>query len=179
MELVAGVSITELLAGGPLSPEQGAYVGVEVCRALDYAHRRMGVVHRDITPRNVMVDEEGQIKLIDFGIASLARVGDAGTEHQVFGSPGHMPPEQMAGDTVGPTADFFALGALLLEAWSGKAPFRRKTPAAIDDALRGAAPEAQRREHPSLARRRDPCKVHGSVSRPAPPAGRGPRPRAA
>ena len=142
MELVAGVSISELLAGGPLSPEQGAYVGVEVCRALDYAHRRMGVVHRDITPRNVMVDEEGQIKLIDFGIASLARVGDAGTEHQVFGSPGHMPPEQMAGDAVGPPADLFALGALLLEAWSGKAPFRRKTPAAIDEALRGPHPKA-------------------------------------
>ena len=140
MELVVGVSISELLAGGVLSPEQGAYVGVEVCRALDYAHRRMGVVHRDITPRNVMVDEEGQIKLIDFGIASLSRVGDAGTEHQVFGSPGHMPPEQMAGDAVGPPADLFALGALLLEAWSGRAPFRRKTPAAIDEALRAAHP---------------------------------------
>ena len=142
MELVEGVSIYELLAGGQLSPEQGAYVGVEVCRALDYAHRRMGVVHRDITPRNVMVDEEGQIKLIDFGIASLSRVGDGRAEHQVFGSPGHMPPEQMAGDKVGPPADLFALGALLLEAWCGKAPFRRKTPEAIDEALRGPHPKA-------------------------------------
>jgi serine/threonine protein kinase len=132
MELVEGVSISELLDGGVLTPEQGAYVGVEVCRALDYAHRRMRVIHRDITPRNVMVDEEGQVKLIDFGIAALA---DA--KHQVFGSPGHMPPEQMEGKPVGPPADLFALGALLMEAWSKKAPFRRKTDAEIEAALAG------------------------------------------
>ena len=138
MELVEGVSIHELLWGGALSPEQGAYVGVEVCRALDYAHRRVQVVHRDITPRNVMVDEEGQVKLIDFGIASLAKV-DA--THQVFGSPGHMPPEQMQGLPVGPSADLFALGALLMEAWSKKPPFRRKTPEEIEQALRSPRPK--------------------------------------
>src|SRR5678815_2879031 len=77
MELVEGASLSEILESErgvkrPLTPEQGAYVGVEICRALDYAHRRMQVVHRDITPRNVMVDDEGQIKLIDFGIAARA-----------------------------------------------------------------------------------------------------------
>jgi serine/threonine-protein kinase len=134
MELVEGVSIAELLDGGVLTPEEGAYVGVEVCRALDYAHRRMQVVHRDITPRNVMVDEEGQVKLIDFGIAALARQG---SKQQVFGSPGHMPPEQMEGKPVGPPADLFALGALLMEGWSKKAPFRRKTSEEIAAALDG------------------------------------------
>src|SRR5579863_8804527 len=66
MEFVEGASIAELLRAraqtadtrAGLSPEEGAYVGIEVCRALDYAHRRMNVVHRDVTPRNVMVDEE-------------------------------------------------------------------------------------------------------------------------
>ncbi len=140
MELVDGVSVSELLAEGPLSPEEGAYVGVEVCRALDYAHRRMNVVHRDVTPRNVMVDEEGQVKLIDFGIASMARLGSS--EQQVFGSPGHMPPEQMAGTQVGPSADIFATAALLLEAWSTKAPFRRKNPADIEAALAAPHPKA-------------------------------------
>src|SRR3954454_10776450 len=74
MELVNGVCVADLLdatrtADGPrarLSPEEGAYIGVEICRALDYAHRRMNVVHRDITPRNVMVDEEGHVRVIDF-----------------------------------------------------------------------------------------------------------------
>jgi serine/threonine-protein kinase len=135
MELVEGVSIAELLDDGVLSPEHGAYVGAEVCRALDYAHRRMQVVHRDITPRNVMVDEEGQVKLIDFGIAALVR--GQNIKQQVFGSPGHMAPEQMEGKPVGPPADLFALGALLMEGWSKKAPFRRKTPDEVDAALRG------------------------------------------
>ena len=135
MELVEGVSIAELLDGPTLSPEEGAYVGVEVCRALDYAHRRMKVVHGDITPRNVMVDEEGQVRLIDFGIARP--VGGQSGKHAVFGSPGHMPPEQMNGEPVGPPADLFALGALLMEAWSKKAPFRRKQMEDVEAALAG------------------------------------------
>src|SRR5579863_6979813 len=140
MEYVEGASIADLLraatrAGKALSPEEGAYVGVEVCRALDYAHRRMNVVHRDVTPRNVMVDEEGQVKVIDFGIA--APVATAPSGHGVFGSPGHMPPEQMAGGELTPAADVFAVAALLVELWSGKAPFRRRTQEEIEAAMQG------------------------------------------
>lgn len=143
MELVEGVSVAELLDGengerGHLSPEEGAYIGAEICRALDYAHRRMQVVHRDITPRNVMVDEEGQIKLIDFGIAARAKA----LKHEVFGSPGHMPPEQMEGKPLGPPTDLFAVAVLMMEAWSGRAPFRRKTPEGCEEALRGPHPVA-------------------------------------
>src|SRR5580692_1845175 len=141
MEFVEGASLAELLrASSPvtlarpaiegsdaqrdgLSPEEVAYVGVEVCRALDYAHRRMNVVHRDVTPRNVMVDEEGQVKVIDFGIS--APVATAPSGQGVFGSPGHMPPEQMDGRQLTPAADVFAVAVLLMELWSGKAPFRR------------------------------------------------------
>src|SRR3984957_3919202 len=126
MELVEGVTVAELLKnGGVVSPEEGAYIGVEVCRALDYAHRRMDVVYRDITPRNVMVDEEGQVKIIDFGIAARASV--AGQD--VFGTPSHMPPEQLRREEIGPPTDIFAVAVLLMELWSGAPPFRRKTPA--------------------------------------------------
>lgn len=145
MELVAGVSVAELLkadreAAGRrvgLTPEEGAYIGAEVCRALDYAHRRMKVVHRDITPRNVMVDEEGQVKLIDFGIAAPAKVAG----HEVFGSPGHMPPEQMEGRELGPPTDVFALATLLMEAWLGRAPFRRASLDECEKAMRAPHPK--------------------------------------
>jgi serine/threonine-protein kinase len=144
MELVEGCSIAEVVrdrtaAGAKrvLSPEEGAYVGMEVCRALDYAHRRMKVVHRDITPRNVMLDEEGQVKLIDFGIAAPALV--AGQE--ILGSPGHMPPEQVDGKELGPPTDIFAVAVLLMEAWSGVAPFRRATPDECDAAMQRPHPK--------------------------------------
>jgi serine/threonine-protein kinase len=137
MELVEGVSVADLLKRGKtVSPEEGAYIGAEVCRALDYAHRRMRVVHRDVTPRNVMIDEEGQVKVIDFGIAAPAQVAG----HEVFGSPGHMPPEQVDGHKLGPPCDVFAVAVLLMEAWSGAAPFRRATPADCLEAMRAKHP---------------------------------------
>ena len=144
MELVEGCSIAELVkernddgSKRVLSPEEGAYVGMELCRALDYAHRRMKVVHRDITPRNVMLDEEGQVKLIDFGIAAPALVAG----HEILGSPGHMPPEQVDGKSLGPPTDIFAVAVLLMEAWSGIPPFRRNTPDECDDAMRAPHPK--------------------------------------
>ena len=110
---------------------------MEVCRALDYAHRRMKVVHRDITPRNVMIDEEGQVKLIDFGIAAPALVAG----HEILGSPGHMAPEQIDGGELGPPTDIFAVAVLLMEAWSGVAPFRRATPEECSAAVREPHPK--------------------------------------
>lgn len=153
MEFVEGASLAELLrapangagaegGGGDrakLSPDEVAYVGVEVCRALDYAHRRMNVVHRDVTPRNVMVDEEGQVKVIDFGIAAPVAVAPSG--HGVFGSPGHMPPEQMDAKEITPAADVFAVAVLLMELWSGRAPFRRRTREEIEAAMRAPHPK--------------------------------------
>ena len=123
MEWVEGASAAELLracAPQGLSAEEGAYIGVEVCRALDYAHRRMNLVHRDVTPRNVMVDEEGQVKVIDFGIA--APVATAPSGHGVFGSPGHMPPEQMDAKELTPAAD--VTGMTMTFHHSGWSPLR-------------------------------------------------------
>lgn len=141
MEFVEGVSLAELLRASPrgLTPDEGAYVGVEVCRALDYAHRRMNVVHRDVTPRNVMVDEEGQIKVIDFGIA--APVATAPRGHGVFGSPGHMPPEQIEGRELTAAADVFAVAVLLMELWGGRPPFRRRTNEDVEAAMRAPHPK--------------------------------------
>ena len=143
MEYVAGASLAELLRAheerAALSPEEGAYVGVEVCRALDYAHRRMHLVHRDVTPRNVMVDEEGQVRVIDFGISAPVSTAPGG--QGVFGSPGHMPPEQMAGKELTPSADVFAVAVLLMELWSGTPPFRRRTHEGIAEAMRGPHPK--------------------------------------
>jgi serine/threonine-protein kinase len=137
MELCDGVTLAELVEKmGRLSPNEGAYVGIEICRALDYAHRRARIIHRDVTPRNVIVDDEGAVRLIDFGIAAPAFAG----QREVFGSPGHMPPEQLKGGELGPPTDVFAVAALLQEAWSEVAPFRRATPEASELALSEPVP---------------------------------------
>jgi eukaryotic-like serine/threonine-protein kinase len=146
MEFCQGVALSQLLVQGALSPAEGAYIGVEICRALDYAHRKAGIVHRDVTPRNVMIDPEGMVRLIDFGIAapvdpvSVDPSGDRARE-PLFGSAGHMPPEQLRHGPLTAAADVFAVGALLVEAWSGKPPFRRESFEASVRALREPVPD--------------------------------------
>jgi len=135
MELCAGLTLSDVLAdAGKLSAEEGAYLGSEICRALDYAHRRAGIVHRDVTPRNVLIDEEGAVRLIDFGIAAPVTVAN-GAHPEVFGSPGHMPPEQLAGGALTPAADVFAVAVLLVEVWTGRPPFRRSSSRESEKAL--------------------------------------------
>ena len=136
MELCEGLTLSELLAQtGPLGPAEGAYLGAEICRALDYAHRRANIVHRDVTPRNVLIDEEGAVRLIDFGIAAPVTPSHDTSQREIFGSPGHMPPEQLYGRPLTPATDVFAVGALLIEAWTGHAPFRRASAEESEQAL--------------------------------------------
>jgi hypothetical protein len=151
MELCEGLTLSDVLAEtGPLGPAEGAYVGAEICRALDYAHRRARIVHRDVTPRNVLIDDEGAVRLIDFGIAAPAtRAGDA-TRSEIFGSPGHMPPEQLNGAELSPATDVFAVGVLLIEAWTGYPPFRRATAQQSEHAL-FEVPAPIDRQQPTLA----------------------------
>src|SRR5690606_8684781 len=87
---------------------------------------------------NVLIDDEGAVRLIDFGIAAPAARGDQPREiaREVFGSPGHMPPEQLRGDRLTPATDVFAVGVLLIEAWTGRPPFRRPSFAESAEALK-------------------------------------------
>lgn len=141
MELCEGLTLTEVLTDtGPLDAAEGAQVGIEICRALDYAHRRGNIVHRDVTPRNVLLDEEGAVRLIDFGIAAPVSNALNNERVEVFGSPGHMPPEQIRGERLTPATDVFAVGALLIEAWTGRPPFRRGSFEASAEALKDPLP---------------------------------------
>ncbi len=151
MELCEGLTLSEVLAEtGPLGPAEGAYVGAEICRALDYAHRRAQIVHRDVTPRNVLIDDEGAVRLIDFGIAAPVTRVDDPLRTEVFGSPGHMPPEQLHGADLTPATDVFAVGVLLIEAWTGNPPFRRATAQESERAL-FTTPAPIDRQLPALA----------------------------
>lgn len=117
MEWVEGATVAELLREGPLPEALVAQIGAQIGEALRYAHERFQIVHRDVTPRNIIVDAAGHARLLDFGIAARAEHTGQG---ELFGSPGYMAPEQLRGEALGPPSDLFSLGTVLYEAVSGK-----------------------------------------------------------
>lgn len=124
MELLQGENLAEFCSkGNLLPPHRVLSVGVAVAEALDYAHQQ-GVVHRDIKPANIILLENDQIKVADFGIA---RVMTSSTKTQtgvIFGTPNYMSPEQVAGKKVDGRSDLFSLGVVLYEMFSGEKPFK-------------------------------------------------------
>ena len=117
MEWVEGATVAELLGDGPLPEALVAQIGAQIAEALQYAHERFQIVHRDVTPRNVIVDAAGHARLLDFGIA--APLGHSGSG-ELFGSPGYMAPEQLRREALGAETDLFGLGSVIYEAASGR-----------------------------------------------------------
>jgi len=135
MELVEGSDLATLLAAGPLPLGFTVAVGLAIARALAYAHTLRGsdgpllLVHRDVSPSNVLVGLDGAIKLSDFGIAKVQAHVSAVTQSKVRGKTAYMSPEQGAGERIDARSDLFSLGVTLYEALTGARPF---------DALMGA-----------------------------------------
>jgi hypothetical protein len=127
MEYIRGRTLEQVAAEGYLTPRQAAVLLAKVAAAVDFAHRH-GIVHRDIKPKNILVDEAGEPRLIDFGMARLRHAwsDDPGRPGGTFA---FMAPEQARIESpqeqqkVGPCSDVFALGAVLYFLLTGKAPF--------------------------------------------------------
>ena len=122
MQLVEGPTLGGELRAGNLTPERAARYGAELADALDYVHER-GLVHRDVKPANVLLSEDGRVHLADFGIARLVDSAHETKTGDVLGTPAYFAPEQVAGETVGPPADVYALGIVLFECLTGRRPF--------------------------------------------------------
>jgi beta-lactam-binding protein with PASTA domain/predicted Ser/Thr protein kinase len=133
MEYADGRTLADLLgAGGRLPPGRALEIAEGVLRALDYSHRN-GIVHRDIKPSNVMVTGQGDVKVMDFGIARSLTGGQATLTQtsQVIGTAQYMSPEQVRGERVDARSDLYAAGCLLYELLTGRPPFRGESPVAI------------------------------------------------
>lgn len=173
MEYVEGLDVRELLIRCsrqrvPLPAEFACHIVLETLRALDYAHRReddegrpLGIVHRDVTPSNVLLSLEGEVKLCDFGIARAmdlagAARDDASSDPRghdiILGKAGYMSPEQAQGRALDARADLFSAGVMLWEMLAGRRMYQPRKEAGetvLDLACRGVIPPLPTRGLPA------------------------------
>jgi serine/threonine protein kinase len=136
MEYIRGHDLSETMrsiwkALGPPRPELVAYIGREACRGLAYAHnltdengRPLGMIHRDVSPSNVMLSYEGAVKMLDFGIAKALGDAEPSKSGTLKGKYAYMAPEQTEGDNIDNRSDIFAIGIVLHEVLTGRRLFK-------------------------------------------------------
>lgn len=131
MRMIGGGSLSGILKQGPLPRERIVAILAGVASALDYAHSK-GVIHRDVKPQNVLLDEDGRVYLADFGIARMVESSSGLTQTgMISGTPQYMAPEQATAQTVDHRADIYALGIMAYEMFTGHVPFSADTPVAV------------------------------------------------
>ncbi len=140
MELLAGQTLRERIAGRPLHIEEILDVAIQATDALAAAHRH-GIAHRDIKPANIFVTTAGQVKILDFGVAKLLPETRGLTRPGMpVGTTAYMSPEQARAEQVDAGTDLFSLGAVLYEMATGRQAFSAATPALVSDAILHHAP---------------------------------------
>jgi serine/threonine protein kinase len=131
MRLVRGRSLDQTVReSGALPPERVAAIGLQMLDALEAAHTD-GILHRDVTPRNVLVGADGRVVLTDFGIASIDGATALTQTGALIGSPGYMAPERLSGHSAGPESDLWSLGATLYFAVEGRPAYAAREMAAV------------------------------------------------
>jgi len=158
MEYVRGQSLRQLLATRAVSSQEAVELVRQVADGLAKVHAH-GIVHRDLKPENVLVTEEGNVKIVDFGLAKLVEPAFASqmdtqkelstvplqtTPNQILGTPAYMSPEQVRGEVVDARSDLFSLGVILYELLTGSSPFRRDSAAEMFGAILHETPQPLR-----------------------------------
>ena len=153
MEFVEGTTLKELIrVRGRLPVQVLLPIAKQLCRALEVAHEA-GVIHRDIKPQNMVVERDGTLKVMDFGIARLAsRTPQQGLTQagMVIGTPEYMSPEQLLGDELDVRADIYSAGVVLYECLTGRLPFEAPTPIVLISRVLEDTPAAPHTLHDDI-----------------------------
>ena len=151
MEYVTGTSLRELIdRGAPLPVPAVIAIAKQLCRALDVAHEQ-GVIHRDIKPQNMMVQPDGTLKVMDFGVARLAqRASQLTSAGMVVGTPAYMAPEQLLDNAVDARVDLYAAGVVIYECLTGIRPVEAPSPAALLGRLLTSTPRPPQEVNPEV-----------------------------
>ncbi len=150
MEYVAGEDLKSLIKRiGQLPPAKALAIAGQVAEGLAEAHR-LGVVHRDLKPGNIMIDREGNAKIMDFGIARSLKTEAATGTGFIIGTPDYMSPEQAEAKHVDGRSDIYSLGVILYEMVTGRVPFEGETPLSVAMKHKGERPKDPREWNPQL-----------------------------
>jgi TonB family protein len=167
MEYVEGRDLRSILKSGadhglPLPPELALFIASKLAAALDYAHRRkdfnghdLSLVHRDVSPQNVLISYEGDIKLCDFGIAKAASKSSQTQAGALKGKLQYMSPEQASGKALDRRSDLFSLGSVLYEMLIGEKLFAGDSDLTILDQVRNVKASAPSSKNPDVPKRAD------------------------
>jgi serine/threonine-protein kinase len=151
MERIRGRTLQEALDAGGLTEDRGLQVAADVCGALAYAHQNL-LVHRDVKPGNIMLAEDGSVKVTDFGIARAISDETVTATAAVLGTAAYLSPEQAQGKRVDARSDLYSLGIVLYELLTGKVPFSGESAVSVALQHVRAAPEPPRRLVPTVSR---------------------------
>jgi beta-lactam-binding protein with PASTA domain/predicted Ser/Thr protein kinase len=166
MEYVAGRSLkTVVREQGALDPAAAIDIVTQVLRAARFAHKR-GVIHRDLKPHNVILDEEGRARVTDFGIAK-AGASDMTLTGSIMGTAQYLSPEQAQGHTVSGRSDLYAVGIILYELLTGSVPFDGETAVAIAFKQVSAEPRPPSELQPGVSRALDAVVLRALAKDPA------------
>jgi serine/threonine protein kinase len=147
MEFVPGETLESIIArDGALDLPRALDYTCQICNAVDHAHRQ-GVLHRDLRPSNVLVTDNGLIKVADFGTSRFLEIAAHGTT--VIGSPPYMAPEQFQGKAVF-ASDLYSLGVTMYQMFTGVLPYDTPSPADLDRLMRGELLTAPRLKNPKI-----------------------------
>ncbi|MEV5647961.1 Stk1 family PASTA domain-containing Ser/Thr kinase [Nocardia sp. NPDC052254] len=169
MEYVDGETLRDIVRGkGPLPPRRAMEIIADVCAALDFSHKN-GIVHRDMKPANIMINRQGAVKVMDFGIArALADSSNPMTQTAaVIGTAQYLSPEQARGEQVDARSDVYSVGCVLYEILTGQPPFTGDSPVAVAYQHVREDPKLPSLVHPGVPRELDSVILKAMAKNPA------------